>query len=68
MSTFREANQVRLILKMKLHYYAWYKSSVVVSNKEEYSVVIGAKHLDNKIRKLISPVMNGVSVKVEVES
>lgn len=67
MSTFSDANQVRLVLKMKLSMYAWYNSSTVVSSDDGFGVVIGVKHMDNHIRKLVPPVMNGISVKTEVE-
>jgi len=67
MSNFSEANQARLVLKMKLSVYAWYNSSTVVSEEDGYSVIIGVKHLDNQVRKLIPPVVNGISVKTVVE-
>ncbi len=67
MSTFSEANQVRLALKMKLSQYSWYSSSTVLSLDDGFGVVIGVKQVDNAIRKLIPPVMDGVSVKTEVE-
>jgi len=67
MSTFSDANQVRLVLKMKLSMYAWYNSSTVVSVDDGFGVVIGVKQMDNSIRKLIPPVIDGVSVKTEVE-
>jgi hypothetical protein len=67
MSTFREANQARLMLKMKLSDYAWYRSSRVVTDNDGYSVIVGVQKLDNQVRKLISPVLIGVSVKTEVE-
>lgn len=67
MSTFGEANQIRLMLKMKLSIYAWYSSSTVLSIDDGFGVVIGVKHLDNAVRKLVPPVVDGVSVKVEVE-
>lgn len=67
MSTFGDANQVRLMLKMKLSQYSWYNSSTVLSNDDGFGVVIGVKHLDNAVRKLIPPVVDGVSVKAEVE-
>lgn len=67
MSTFSEANQVRLLLKMKLSQHSWYSSSTVLSLDDGFGVVIGVKQLDNTTRKLIPPVMNGVSVKTEVE-
>jgi hypothetical protein len=67
MTNFFEANQVRLALKMKLSAYSWYNSSTVVSHDDGYSVVIGVKRLDNQVRKLVPPVVNGVSIKTEVE-
>jgi hypothetical protein len=67
MSTFSEANQVRLTLKMQLSQYAWYSSSVVVSADDGFDVVIGVHYMDNKIRKIVAPVINGVTVRTEVE-
>jgi hypothetical protein len=67
MSTFSDANQVRLSLKMKLSMYSWYSSCTVVSVDDGFGVVIGVKHMDNSIRKLIPPVINSVSIKAEVE-
>lgn len=67
MVIFKEANQVRLALKMKLSHYAWYNSSVIIMTKDGYCVVIGTKHIDNKIRKIIPQVIDGVSVKVEID-
>lgn len=66
MSTFSHANQVRLMLKMKLSHYAWYSSSVVVSLDDGFGVLISVHHLDNQVRKLVSPVVDGVTVKTEV--
>jgi len=65
MSTFKEANQVRLALKMKLSQYSWYISSTVIVDNEGYSVLIVVKHVDNNVRKIISPVINGVGIKTE---
>ena len=67
MTTFSEANQVRLALKMRYSHYSWYKTSVVVSMDDSYGVVIGVKHLDNGIRKLIAPFVEGVSIKTEAD-
>lgn len=67
MPTFSDANQVRLALKMKLSMYAWYSTSTVVSVDDGFGVVIGVKQMDNKIRKLVPPVVDGVSVKTELE-
>lgn len=67
MSTFREADRARVSLKMKLSQYGWYKSSSVIAVDDGYGIVIGVSHIDNKVRKIVSPVINGVSVKTEVE-
>lgn len=67
MVTFSEANQARLSIKMKLSMFAWYSSSAVVSEKNGYSVVVGVKTLNNQVRKTIPQVVNGVSVKAELE-
>lgn len=67
MSTFSEANQVRLMLKMKLSMYAWYSSSTVIAIDDGFGVIVGVKHMDNNVRKLVAPVIDGVSVKTELE-
>lgn len=67
MSTFSEANQVRLMLKMKLSQHSWYSSSTVLSIDDGFGVVIEVKQVDNTVRKLVPPVVNSVSVKVELE-
>ncbi|HEY5268434.1 MAG TPA: hypothetical protein VII94_04855 [Candidatus Saccharimonadales bacterium] len=68
MSTFSEANQVRLSLKMKFSQYAWYKSSAVANVKDGFGIVIVSSKLDNKIRKIVPPLIDGISVKIEVDS
>ena len=66
MATFKEANQVRLALKMKLSQHSWYNSSSVLSADDGYYVSVIVKQIDNKIRKTIPPVIDGVSIKVEM--
>lgn len=68
MSTFSEANQVRLGLKMKLSNYAWYNSSAVVNVSDGFGIVVLTSKLDNKIRKIIPPLIDGISIKVETDS
>lgn len=68
MATFKEADQVRLMLKMKLSNYSWYASSIVIPDSDGFAVVIGVRRVDNQIRKIISPVLMGVSVRTEVET
>lgn len=67
MATFIEANRVRLELKMKLSNYAFYKSSAVISEDDGYGVTIVVTQIDNKVRKLIPPVVSGVNIKTESE-
>jgi hypothetical protein len=67
MSTFSEANQVRLALKMKYSQYAWYNSSHVAAVDDGFAIVVNVQFLDNKVRKIISPVVDGISIKTEVE-
>ena len=67
MATFKEANQVRVALKMKLSYFYWYNASGVFSGNGDYHVVVNVKKLDNFVRKQIPPVIDGVVVKVEQE-
>jgi hypothetical protein len=55
------------MLKMKLSQFAWYSSSTVLSVDDGFGVIVGVKHLDNAVRKLVAPVIDGVSVKVEIE-
>jgi hypothetical protein len=65
MATFMEANRTRLELKMKLSNYAWYHSSAVITDSDGYGVIIVVERLDNQVRKLVPPVVNGVSIKTE---
>lgn len=67
MATFREANQVRINFKMKLSNYAWYKGSVIYAVSDGWGIVILSKKLDNSVRKLVPPVIDGVTVRVEVD-
>jgi hypothetical protein len=67
MKTFSDVNQVRLMLKMKYSQYSWYSSSRVMPDGDSYSIVVSVYKLDNQVRKIISPVINGISVRAELE-
>lgn len=67
MSTFSEANQVRLALKMKYSQHAWYNSSHVAAVDDGFAIVVNVQYLDNKVRKIISPVIDGITIKVEAD-
>jgi hypothetical protein len=66
-ASYKEANQVSLALRMKLSNYCWYNFSRVYPTTDGYLVVVGTTKLDNQVRKLIPPLVNGVEVKTEVE-
>jgi len=67
MSTFKEADQVRVALKMKLAQYSWYKSCTALPVNDGYGIVVVVKRVDNTVRKIIAPVIDGVTIKVESE-
>jgi len=67
MSSFKEANQVRIALKMKLSNFAWYTASGVFNLEDGFGVVVTVKQIDNVVRKNVPPVIDGVSIKVEQE-
>lgn len=67
MSTFRETNQVRTVLKMKLANYSWYKGSSILAVSDGWGITVLVKELTNKVRKVIPPVINGLTVKIEVD-
>jgi hypothetical protein len=67
MSTFRETNQARVALKMKLCNYAWYKGSVICAVSDGWGILVSSRKIDNSVRKVVPPVLDGVSVRVEVD-
>lgn len=68
MSSFSEANQARLSLKMMLIFHAWYQSSSVASDDGDFIILVHVSHMDNTIRRTIPIVHRGVNVKVDVAS
>lgn len=69
MNTFKEANQARIALKMKLSNYGWYRSMAVVSDENgmSYCVLVNVSKVDNNVRKIVPTVFEGVAVKTEAE-
>lgn len=67
MATFTEANQIRTALKMKLSFYSWYNGSGVFSGEDDYYIVVTVKKIDNQVRKIIPPVIDGIIIKTELE-
>ena len=67
MTTFFEASQARLILKMKLSNYAWYNDSCVVTDDEEdFAVLIGVSKINQKVRKIIPKKLNDVFIRLKI--
>ena len=65
--TFKEANQIRAALKMKLSNYSWYVASSTLCDQNDYYVVVHVKKVDNEVRKIIPPVFDGVSIRTELD-
>jgi len=63
MTTFKEANQTRIQLKMKLSLYSWYLSSAVFASTDDYYIGVFVKKIDNRVRKTIPPVIDGISIR-----
>jgi hypothetical protein len=66
MSSFYEANQAKLSIKMLLSDYAWFRSSSVENQGDDYIVVVDISRIDNSIRKLIPIVHKDINIKTEV--
>lgn len=70
MSTFKDANQARVHLKMRLSNYYWYNFSDVLSytsNMGSYYIGVSVKYLNQKIKKAIPNYINGTPVKIFVD-
>lgn len=61
--SFNAANQAKLAIKMLCSNFAWYKSSYVEYDGDEYVVVVSASKVDDAIRKIIPQIYNDVAVK-----
>lgn len=66
MTTFTEASQARLVLKMKLSNYAWYKGCSVVTDDDGFAVLVDVTRIDNSVRKIVPQVYSGVLIKTEL--
>jgi len=65
MTTFSEANQSRLALKMELSKYSWYDGAVVVSTTDGFAVIIQVSRIDDTVKRTVPVVRNGVDIKTE---
>lgn len=66
MATFMEANKIRTSLKMKLSNYHWYESSRVRPCSDGYLISIAVKDINDSIKKIIPPLVDGVEIKLEL--
>jgi hypothetical protein len=62
-ASFNAANQAKLALKMRLSAHAWYSTSYVENDGDEYIVVISVSKPIAMVKKDIPEVYEGVSVK-----
>ena len=67
MATFQEANQLKSSLKMKFINYSWFRTINVIAGNDGYDVVVITGKIDNSIRKIVAPVINGINNKLELE-
>ena len=66
MLTLRDANMLRTSLKIKFSNYSWYVGSMIIPNTSGYTIVVNVNNLNNRVRKVIPPVIDGIDIKVEV--
>jgi hypothetical protein len=64
MSTFKEANQAKISLKMPLSNYSWFKGMVVATDNDGFCVVVNVSKIDNKVKRLVPQVHQAVSVRL----
>lgn len=64
MTSFSEANQAKLALKMSLHLHSFFKTILITSEDNEYSVIVFVDQLNDNVRKIVPNVHNGVSIKL----
>ena len=67
MTSFKEANQVRVKLKNKVANYSWYSTSGVSLENNSYFVEVTVKRLDEGVKKAIPRQLDGVNIKTILE-
>jgi hypothetical protein len=65
MSSYSEANQVKLALKMQFSHFWWYDSITLGTTDENWCVIVSVNKLDSSIKKLIPNTLQGISVKID---
>lgn len=64
MTTFFEANQVKLSLKMKLSNYSWYEGASVLFEEDKFFVLVSVSRITSKVKKAIPNKVNNVIVRL----
>jgi len=64
MTTFFEANQVKLILKMKLSNYSWYEGASVIFEKDKFYVLVSVSKITKEVKKTTPSKINDVIVRL----
>lgn len=64
MSSFHEANQARLSLKMKLCHYYWYQSIDVLPYEDKYYLGVNVKKGSLNIKNMVPSFVRGICVKI----
>lgn len=64
MSTFKEANQARIQLKMKLSNYYWYNSIDVLPYKDDYYLCVYVKTINSAVKKAVPNFIFDTAVKI----
>jgi len=69
MTTFFDANQARLKLKMILSNYCWYKGSCIIMDKDEnnFVILINVSDMSDNIFKIIPKLFDGFKTKIGLE-
>lgn len=68
MTTFKEANQIRVKLKMKLSDYCWYSSSSVLTTSDDCYIAVFVKKIDDNVKNTIPKYVKDVAVKIISEN
>ena len=67
MATYKEAFRVRSSMKMAMSQHAWYCGSRVLCEQSDYHIIINVKAINNAVKKVVPPVVNGVSIRLELD-
>jgi hypothetical protein len=68
MTTFKEANQIRVKLKMKLSDYSWYSSSSVLTTADDCYIAVFVKRVDDMVKNTIPKYVKDIPVKIISEN